>query len=170
MPDRPENPTPEPDDRGRRGRARCAEPMPSSRAVESVAVEPVAVERTISDVPRWRPRSRRARPAQVLVGLLLPGFAAVTQVRSNEQDDTYAGLRQSDLVQLLNGLAGSQERAENEIDRLTETRDDLPTAPASDRPRSSGPAEEATRWASWPARCRPPGRASGSRSPTRRTR
>jgi uncharacterized protein YlxW (UPF0749 family) len=71
----------------------------------------------------------RARPgrAQVLVGLLLfaVGFAAATQVRSNEQDDSYGGLRQSDLIKVFDGLAGSQERAENEIERLTETKEDL---------------------------------------------
>jgi len=79
----------------------------------------------------------KARPgrAQVLVGLLLfaVGFAAATQVRANEQDDDYGGLRQSDLIRVFDGLAGSQQRAENEIDRLTETKEDLQSSTSQRR-------------------------------------
>ena len=57
--------------------------------------------------------------------LALVGFAAVTQVRSNQVDDTYAGLRQQDLIDILNGLAGTTQRSEAEIQRLEATRDDL---------------------------------------------
>ncbi len=57
--------------------------------------------------------------------LALVGFAAVTQVRTNEVDDTYAGLREQDLIDVLNGLAGTTQRAETEIARLETTRDDL---------------------------------------------
>ena len=65
--------------------------------------------------------------AQVTVALLLAllGFAGVTQVRSNEVDDTYAGMRQQDLIDVLNGLAGTTQRAQAEIERLEEARDDL---------------------------------------------
>lgn len=89
-----------------------------------------------TDVPEEPPAGRdallaalRSRPsrAQVLVGLLLftVGFAAATQVRSNEQDDRFAGLRQADLIRAFDGLAASTERAENEIDELTRTKEDL---------------------------------------------
>lgn len=71
----------------------------------------------------------RARPsrAQLVVGVLLfvVGFGAATQVRSNEQDDEYGSLRQADLIRVFDALAASSERAENEIDRLTATREDL---------------------------------------------
>lgn len=70
--------------------------------------------------------SRPSR-AQAVVGVLLAcvGFAAVTQVRSNQTDDGFSGLRQSDLISAFDGLAASTERAESEIDRLIERRDEL---------------------------------------------
>jgi uncharacterized protein YlxW (UPF0749 family) len=74
----------------------------------------------------WRAFKRPSR-GQAVVGVLLAlvGFAGVTQVRSNQGDDTYAGLRQQDLIDILNGLAGTSQRAEEEIQRLEATRDDL---------------------------------------------
>lgn len=85
-----------------------------------------------------RDRVRRAllaRPSrgQALVGVLLAavGFAAMTQVQSTERDDDFAGLRQADLIRLFEGLGAATERAESEIDELTETRDDLRTSTAS---------------------------------------
>jgi uncharacterized protein YlxW (UPF0749 family) len=70
-----------------------------------------------------------------VVGVLLAGvgFAAMTQVRSNERDDQYASLRQSDLIRVLDGLAGTSQRAEDEIDRLRQTREDLQTSTSSRR-------------------------------------
>lgn len=69
------------------------------------------------------------RPArnQLVVAVLLAllGFAAVTQVRSNEVDDTYAGLREQDLIDVLNGLAGTSQRAEAEIADLERARTEL---------------------------------------------
>lgn len=71
----------------------------------------------------------RSRPTrgQALVGVLLMcvGFAAVTQVRANEQDDEYAGLRQTELIAAFDGLAASTERAEDEIARLEAIREEL---------------------------------------------
>jgi len=61
----------------------------------------------------------------VAVLLALVGFAGVTQVRTNQVDDTYAGLREQDLIDILNGLAGSTQRAEAQIQQLESTRDDL---------------------------------------------
>ncbi|WP_309650439.1 DUF881 domain-containing protein [Nocardioides sp.] len=83
------------------------------------------------DKPSGRERLLRAlfQPSrrQVVVALLLAlvGFAAVTQVRSTEVDDTYSALREQDLIDVLNGLAGTTQRAESEITRLQRTRDDL---------------------------------------------
>ena len=64
---------------------------------------------------------------QVVVALILAlvGFAGVTQVRANEVDDSFAGVRQQDLIDILNGLAGTTQRAERELARLEQTRDDL---------------------------------------------
>src|SRR3954451_23531191 len=81
--------------------------------------------------PTGRDRLRHAllRPTrgQVIVGVLLAlvGFAAVTQVRFNEVDNSYGSLREQDLIDLLNGLAGQSQRAEAEIARLEGTRNDL---------------------------------------------
>ena len=74
----------------------------------------------------WRAFARPTR-TQVVVGVLLAlvGFAGVTQVRTNQVDDTYAGLREQDLIDILNGLAGNTQRAQSEIQRLEATRDDL---------------------------------------------
>jgi uncharacterized protein YlxW (UPF0749 family) len=76
-----------------------------------------------------------ARPTrgQVVVAVLLAlvGFAAVTQVRTNQVDDTYAGLREQDLIDILNGLAGTTQRSQSEIQRLEATRDDLQSASSS---------------------------------------
>ena len=46
------------------------------------------------------------------------GFAAIVQVRTNTTDDTYAGYREQDLVDVLSGLAGTSQRAQLEINRL----------------------------------------------------
>jgi uncharacterized protein YlxW (UPF0749 family) len=64
---------------------------------------------------------------QITVGLLLAlvGFAGVTQVRANEVDNSYSSLREQDLIDVLNGLAGARQRAEAERDRLAEARSDL---------------------------------------------
>lgn len=125
MPERPENPTPEPE---------AVEP--EADAVEPDVPEPGAAEGATSGRAALL-AALKARPgrAQVLVGLLLfaVGFAAATQVRSNEQDDPYGGLRQADLIRVFDGLAGSQERAENEIDRLTETKEDLQSSTSQRR-------------------------------------
>ncbi|MDF1602546.1 DUF881 domain-containing protein [Nocardioides sp. YIM 152315] len=78
-----------------------------------------------------RDRLRRAvlRPSrgQVVVALLLAlvGYAAVTQVRFTNVDNTYASLREQDLIDVLTGLAAQTQRAEAEIARLERTRDDL---------------------------------------------
>ncbi len=81
--------------------------------------------------PSGRDRLLRAifQPSrrQVVVAILLAlvGFGAVTQISSNRVDDTYSTLREQDLIDVLNGLAGTTQRAESEITRLQRTRDDL---------------------------------------------
>lgn len=81
--------------------------------------------------PSGRARLRRAllRPSrdQVVVAVLLAvlGYAAVTQVRFTNVDDTYASLREQDLIALLKGLDTQSQRAESELARLQRTRDDL---------------------------------------------
>ncbi|WP_051549371.1 DUF881 domain-containing protein [Nocardioides sp. URHA0032] len=82
-----------------------------------------------SPTGRERLRGALLRPTrgQVVVAVLLAvlGYAAVTQVRFTQVDNTYAGLREQDLIDVLNGLAGTTQRAESEITRLQRTRDDL---------------------------------------------
>jgi uncharacterized protein YlxW (UPF0749 family) len=70
---------------------------------------------------------RHGSRAQAVVAVLLAilGFASVVQVRSTEQDNTYAGLREQDLIEILNALTGTAERARRERDRLAQTRDQL---------------------------------------------
>ena len=81
------------------------------------------------DAGRQRLRDALFRPsrAQAVVGLLLAvlGFAAITQVRTNTTDNTYAGYREQDLVDVLSGLAGTSQRAQQEINQLESTRRQL---------------------------------------------
>jgi uncharacterized protein YlxW (UPF0749 family) len=88
---------------------------------------PRDAERHDAGRDRLRQAFLKPRRSQLVVALLLAlvGFAAVTQVRANETDDTYAGLREQDLIDILNGLAGTSQRAQDEIQTLQKTRDDL---------------------------------------------
>lgn len=82
-------------------------------------------------VERGRERLRTAlvKPSrrQVVVATLLAllGFAFVVQVRGTQANDTYSGLRESELIQVLDGLTGTAERARREVDRLESRRDEL---------------------------------------------
>ena len=67
--------------------------------------------------------SRRQAVVAVLLAVL--GFAFVVQVRDTEANDTYAGLRESELIQVLDGLTGTAERARREVDRLDTRREEL---------------------------------------------
>jgi len=67
--------------------------------------------------------SRGQAVVAVLVGVL--AFAAVTQVRLAGKDDTYANLRQPELIQALNGLQAASRKAERDIADLETTRDQL---------------------------------------------
>lgn len=67
--------------------------------------------------------SRGQAVVAVLVALL--AFAAVTQARITGQDDTYAGLREGELIQALNGLQSASRKADRDISALEVTRDRL---------------------------------------------
>ena len=67
--------------------------------------------------------SRGQAIVAVLVGVL--AFAAVTQARITGQGDSYAGLRQAELIQALNGLQAASRKAERDIPDLETTRDRL---------------------------------------------
>lgn len=67
--------------------------------------------------------SRRQAVVAVLLAVL--GFAFVVQVRDTAANDTYAGLRERELIQVLDGLTGTAERARREVDRLEARRDEL---------------------------------------------
>ncbi|MBS46076.1 MAG: hypothetical protein CMH83_23440 [Nocardioides sp.] len=70
-----------------------------------------------------------ARPSrsQVVVAVLLAlvGFAAVTQIRTAEDDTSYSALREQDLIDVLSGLSGTSQRTQAEIARLRQARDEL---------------------------------------------
>lgn len=89
--------------------------------------DPASDRTTTPDRDRRRgllaPPSRRQAVVAVLLAVL--GFAFVVQVRDTQANDTYEGVRESDLIQVLNGLTGTAERARREVDRLETRRDDL---------------------------------------------
>lgn len=95
--------------------------MPEHRSEPEPGAEP--------EPGRERLRSAVVRPSrrQVVVAALLAvlGFAFVVQVRDTAANDTYAGLRESELVEVLDGLTGTAERARREVDRLEARRDEL---------------------------------------------
>jgi uncharacterized protein YlxW (UPF0749 family) len=70
---------------------------------------------------------RTGSRGQAVAGVLLAvlGFAAVTQVRANSQDDNFVGARQSDLIALINTLTVATDRAQSDISDLQRTRDSL---------------------------------------------
>lgn len=76
---------------------------------------------------RLREALFRPSRAQLVVGILLAvlGFAAITQVRTNNTDNSFAGYREQDLVDVLSALAGTSQRAQNEINGLESTRRQL---------------------------------------------
>lgn len=77
----------------------------------------------------------RARPGQLVVAIVLAVFAmgVVMQIRASSQDEAYASLRRSDLVQMLDGLTQETRRLERELAELEQTRDELLTGQDSER-------------------------------------
>lgn len=84
-------------------------------------------QETLSGRQRLTSALLKPSRAQLVVAVLMAvvGFAAIVQVRATEVDDTYAGYREQDLIEVLNGLAGTTQRAQDEIARLEATRQDL---------------------------------------------
>lgn len=74
----------------------------------------------------WRALLRPSRN-QVVVSILLGtvGFAGVVQIQATRDSSSYSGLRQQDLIDVLSGLAGTTQRTQAEIDRLTAARAEL---------------------------------------------
>jgi uncharacterized protein YlxW (UPF0749 family) len=66
------------------------------------------------------------RRGQTIAAVLLAalGFAAVTQVHSNDTE-LYAGYREQDLIDVLSGLTGTTQRARDELRTLQASRDKL---------------------------------------------
>jgi uncharacterized protein YlxW (UPF0749 family) len=64
---------------------------------------------------------------QVVVAVLLAvvGFAGMTQVQAQSDNDAYVGYREQDLIDLLNSLSTTTQRAQAEITRLEQAKADL---------------------------------------------
>jgi uncharacterized protein YlxW (UPF0749 family) len=96
---------------------------------QTTAPTPEPAPQPAGDVARSRLVRALVRPGrgQVVVAVLLAvvGAAAVTQVRIAGRDNDYAGLRQADLIQALNGLQAASRRTEQDISDLEATRDRL---------------------------------------------
>lgn len=92
---------------------------------EPTAPEPPAT--TTGGADRWVSALLRPSRKQVVVAILLGllGFGAVTQVRVTESDTDYSALRQQQLIDVLDALAGTRQRTQAEIERLEEQRADL---------------------------------------------
>ena len=78
-------------------------------------------------------RRKRVSGAGVLIGVLLAllGFAFVVQIRSNTTDNSYAALRESDLLQILSDLDSSERRLNQDIASLQQTKQELQSGAAS---------------------------------------
>lgn len=95
----------------------------STDAPDSTGPPPSTAQARRRLLAALRTPSRSQLMGGLLVGIL--GFATVTQVTSNQADDTYAGLRSADLIQVLNGLNAEATRADKEISDLRRTRTQL---------------------------------------------
>lgn len=82
---------------------------------------------------------------QLAVGVLLAflGFAGVTQLRATEVDNTYAGYREQDLIDVFNTMTDATQRAQAEIIRLERQKRDL-TNSALQRDAAVAAAEQDT--------------------------
>ncbi len=102
----PDHPTTEPEDRA------------GEVTVPALSAPRERLVSTFTGRPSW---------VQYLVAVLLAalGFAAVTQVRINNNDDEFLNSRRQDLVVLLDSLAQSNDRVRDQIDDLTQKRASL---------------------------------------------
>jgi uncharacterized protein YlxW (UPF0749 family) len=96
---------------------------------QTTAPTPEPAPQPAGDVARSRLVRALVHPGRgqvvVAVQLAVVGAAAVTQVRIAGRDNDYAGLRQADLIQALNGLQAASRRTEQDINDLEATRDSL---------------------------------------------
>ena len=103
-----------------------SEPDAQARPGPGPERSPFGAPASADEVGLQRLRQALFRPSrgQLIVGVLLAvlGFAAITQVRTNTTDNTYAGYREQDLVDVLSGLADQSQRSQTEISRLDATR------------------------------------------------
>jgi uncharacterized protein YlxW (UPF0749 family) len=96
------------------------------------------VDGRVEEVPERRrldeeTKRKRISGAGVLIGVLLAllGFAFVVQIRSNATDNSYAALRESDLLQILSDLDASERRISQDISSLQQTKQELQSGAAS---------------------------------------
>lgn len=105
--------------------------MPDSTVPDPAVPDPAVPDPAApSGLRRMWQALRVPRRGQAVVGVLLAlvGFGAVTTVRANVDDASYAGYRQQDLIDLLSGLAGTSQRAQAQLQQLTRTRHQLESA------------------------------------------
>lgn len=79
-------------------------------------------------MPRFLRRTRRSWTTQILVAVLMAAlaFTVVVQVRQTN-DETYTGMRKSELVELLKSLDSANDRVNKRIREMTTTHDELQT-------------------------------------------
>lgn len=75
----------------------------------------------------WAALSGRPSRSQLVAGVLLAvlGYAATVQIQLTHSSDDFAGQRRDNLVELLDSLSGASDRAEQQINDLQQTRDQL---------------------------------------------
>lgn len=107
------------------------DPVPDEHGIDAAADETAADESAADEAPSGLSRLiaglTRPRRGQAVVAVLLVlvGYGAVTQVRTNVDDTTYAGYREQDLIDLLDGLSSTSQRAQDQINQLSRTREQL---------------------------------------------
>lgn len=96
-------------------------------SAEAAETEPVP-EPASEPASGWEPRRSLLRPrlnrGQLIVGVLcaVVGFAAVTQVHSNDKSTKFATARQDELVGILGDLSQRSDRLRSDIRDLDDTR------------------------------------------------
>ncbi|MFL6159895.1 MAG: DUF881 domain-containing protein [Marmoricola sp.] len=97
---------------------------PDTPAPQSPPAEPPAEPTAYQRLRRALLHPGRGQISAAVL-LVILGIAGVTQVRLAGSDDEYAGMRQADLVQALNGLQAASRRNEQDIRDLQDTRSSL---------------------------------------------
>lgn len=75
----------------------------------------------------WAALSGRPNRGQLVAAVLLAllGYAATVQIQLTRSSADFAGLRRDNLVELLDSLSGASDRAQQQIDELQKSRDQL---------------------------------------------